>query len=73
MKILVFTHHLEIGGSQVNAIDLANRDPRHLRPTKIVVFATPGPAAALVADRGPPAHRGAHAAGAPRRPRWAAR
>ena len=51
MKVLVFTHHLEIGGSQVNAIDLAAAT-RDIYGHEIVVFATPGPAAALVADRG---------------------
>ncbi len=51
MKILVFTHHLEIGGSQVNAIDLAAAT-RDRYGHEMVVFATPGPAAALVSDRG---------------------
>ncbi|MCU1466820.1 MAG: hypothetical protein JWM72_2748 [Actinomycetia bacterium] len=51
MKVLVFTHHLEIGGSQVNAVDLAAAT-RDIYDHEIVVFATPGPAAALVADRG---------------------
>ncbi|MDQ1433535.1 MAG: hypothetical protein QOF59_351 [Actinomycetota bacterium] len=51
MKVLVFTHHLEIGGSQVNAVDLAAAT-RDICGHEIVVFATPGPAAALLADRG---------------------
>jgi glycosyltransferase involved in cell wall biosynthesis len=51
MKVLVFTHHLEIGGSQVNAIDLATT-ARDAFGHEVVLFATPGPAAALVATKG---------------------
>src|SRR6478735_763376 len=42
MKILVFTHKLEVGGVQVNTIDLSVT----LRDTyghDVVLFATPGP------------------------------
>ena len=62
MKILVFAHHLELGGTQTNAIELAAylRD-RH--DHEVVLFATPGPAVQLAHDRGlrlvpaPMAHR----------------
>ena len=51
MKILAFPHHLEIGGSQTNAIDIATAlrdDHGH----DVVFFATPGPGEKLIADRG---------------------
>ncbi len=51
MKVLVFPHHLELGGSQTNAIELAAA-VRDRHGHDVVVFATPGPAARLVADRG---------------------
>jgi hypothetical protein len=51
VKVLVFAHRLELGGTQTNAIELAGalRD-RH--GCKVVLFATPGPAVALAAQRG---------------------
>ncbi|GLK14355.1 glycosyltransferase [Streptosporangium carneum] len=55
-RILVGLHHLELGGSQLNALDLATsvRDLGH----DVHVFAThtakPGPVADLVRDRGLP-------------------
>jgi L-malate glycosyltransferase len=51
MKILVFPHRLEVGGTQVNAIDLAAalRDIHH---HEVVMFATPGPMVSLVEKKG---------------------
>jgi glycosyltransferase involved in cell wall biosynthesis len=51
MKLLVFAHRLEIGGSQHNAIELTAtlRDRRGVDP---VIFAEPGPAARLAHERG---------------------
>jgi L-malate glycosyltransferase len=51
VKILVFAHRLEVGGTQVNAIELAAalRD-RHGHET--VLFATPGPMAELASAKG---------------------
>lgn len=51
MKVLVFPHHLEIGGSQVNAIDLATA-VRDRHGHEVVFFATTGPARELVEARG---------------------
>ena len=51
MKVLVFPHHLEIGGSQTNAIDLATA-VRDRHGHDIVFCATPGPAGELLAERG---------------------
>jgi len=51
MRILVFGHRLETGGSQTNTIDLAAA-ARDLHGHEVWVFATPGPAAELVARRG---------------------
>ena len=51
MKVLVFPHHLELGGSQVNAIDLA-ASLRDIYGHQVVIFATPGPALELVNARG---------------------
>jgi glycosyltransferase involved in cell wall biosynthesis len=54
MRVTVALHHLELGGSQLNALDLATRirDRGH----DVQVFATyrgmPGPVADLVRDRG---------------------
>lgn len=42
MKIVTFAHRLEIGGTQVNAIDLAAA-LRDLHGCDVVLFATPGP------------------------------
>ena len=51
MKVIVFAHRLEIGGTQINAIDLATclRDRHGIEP---IMFATPGPAQELVRERG---------------------
>jgi L-malate glycosyltransferase len=51
MKVLVFAHRLEVGGSQLNAIDLATglRD-RH--GFEVVLFATPGRLTSVVEERG---------------------
>lgn len=46
MKILVFAHRLELGGTQVNAIELAAA-LRDLHGHDVVLFATPGPMQAL--------------------------
>jgi glycosyltransferase involved in cell wall biosynthesis len=51
VKVLVFPHHLEIGGSQTNAIDLATA-VRDRHGHDVVFCATPGPARKLIADRG---------------------
>jgi glycosyltransferase involved in cell wall biosynthesis len=51
MKILTFAHRLEIGGTQVNAIDLA-AGLRDLHGCEVVLFATPGPMAGLAKERG---------------------
>jgi glycosyltransferase involved in cell wall biosynthesis len=51
MKILVFAHRLEIGGTQTNAIELAAalRDFHH---HDVVIFATTGPMVHLVEKKG---------------------
>ena len=51
MKILVFAHRLEVGGTQVNAIELAAelRDKYGHEP---VLFATPGPMVELATAKG---------------------
>lgn len=51
MKVIIFAHRLEIGGTQINAIDLATRlrDDHGFDP---ILFATPGPAEELVRARG---------------------
>ncbi|GAA1789009.1 glycosyltransferase family 4 protein [Planosporangium flavigriseum] len=51
MKVLVFAHRLEVGGTQVNAIELAAalRDAHGHEP---VLFATPGPMVELATDKG---------------------
>jgi glycosyltransferase involved in cell wall biosynthesis len=50
MKILVFAHRLEIGGTQVNAIELAAA-LRDLHGHEILLFATPGPLAKLAEEK----------------------
>lgn len=47
MKIITFAHRLEIGGTQVNAIDLAV-GLRDLHDCEVILFATPGPLAGVV-------------------------
>ena len=51
MKVIVFAHRLEIGGTQINAIDIATRlrDYHGIEP---ILFATPGPARDLIDERG---------------------
>jgi glycosyltransferase involved in cell wall biosynthesis len=51
MKILVFAHRLEVGGTQVNAIELAAA-LRDLHSYEVVLFATPGPNVKLVEEKG---------------------
>lgn len=51
MKILVFAHRLELGGTQVNAIELAAA-LRDLHGHEVVLFATPGPMVDLVKEKG---------------------
>jgi glycosyltransferase involved in cell wall biosynthesis len=51
MKILVFAHKLDLGGSQVNAIELA-ASLRDLHGIDVVLFATPGPMVELVKEKG---------------------
>lgn len=50
MKVLVFAHRLEIGGTQVNAIDLAC-SLRDLHGCEVILFATPGPLARVAQGR----------------------
>jgi glycosyltransferase involved in cell wall biosynthesis len=51
VKVIIFSHRLEIGGTQINAIDLATRlrDHHGIEP---ILFATPGPARDLIDERG---------------------
>lgn len=51
MKVLIFPHHLELGGSQLNAIDLS-ATLRDAYGHEVLIFATPGPALELVRARG---------------------
>lgn len=51
MKILVFAHRLEVGGTQVNAIELAAA-LRDFHGHEVVLFATPGPMAAYAVQKG---------------------
>lgn len=50
MKILVYAHELELGGSQTNSIDLAAA-VRDRFGHEVRLFATPGPAGALAARK----------------------
>lgn len=50
MKILVFAHRLEIGGTQVNTIDLAAA-LRDRYGHDVVLFATPGPSVKLAEEK----------------------
>lgn len=50
MKILVFAHRLEYGGTQVNAIELSAA-LRDLHGHEVVLFATPGPMQRLVDEK----------------------
>ena len=51
MKILVFAHRLELGGTQVNAVELAAA-LRDVHGHDVTLFATPGPMAGLAAAKG---------------------
>jgi glycosyltransferase involved in cell wall biosynthesis len=51
MKTLVYAHQLEVGGTQVNAIDLALA-LREFHGFEPVIFATPGPMVSLVQQNG---------------------
>lgn len=51
MKILVFAHDLVMGGTSVNAIEIAAA-LRDLHGHDVVVFATPGPMVKLVVEKG---------------------
>jgi glycosyltransferase involved in cell wall biosynthesis len=51
VKVLVFAHRLELGGTQTNAIELA-ATARDRFGQDVVLFAEPGPAAALAEARG---------------------
>jgi len=51
MKILIFAHRLEVGGSQNNAIDLAVV-LRERHGHEVVFFATPGPMAKVIEEKG---------------------
>jgi glycosyltransferase involved in cell wall biosynthesis len=51
MKVLMFAHRLEVGGTQWNAIELAEALVR-LHGMDVQLFATPGPMAALARHKG---------------------
>jgi L-malate glycosyltransferase len=51
VKILVFAHRFDVGGSQVNAIDLATA-LRDVHGHEVVLFATPGPMVDVATARG---------------------
>lgn len=51
MKILVFAHRLEVGGAQVNTIELTAA-LRDLHGHEVVLFATPGPMVKLAEEKG---------------------
>jgi L-malate glycosyltransferase len=51
LKILVFAHRFDVGGSQVNVIDLATA-LRDLHGHEVVIFATPGPMVDVARARG---------------------
>ncbi|MEA3274492.1 MAG: glycosyltransferase family 4 protein [Pseudomonadota bacterium] len=51
MKIFVYAHRLEIGGTQLNAIDLSAA-LRDLHGHEVVLFATPGPMVKLAEQKG---------------------
>jgi len=50
MKVLVFAHRLEVGGTQTNAIELAAA-LRDIHGWDVVLFATPGPMLALIKEK----------------------
>jgi L-malate glycosyltransferase len=51
MKILVFTQHLEVGGTQVNAIELA-ATLRDVHGFDVVLFSGPGPMVKFAEEKG---------------------
>src|SRR5260370_13866259 len=51
MKILVFTQHLELGGTQVNAIELA-ATLRDVHGFDVVLFSGPGPMIKFAEEKG---------------------
>lgn len=51
MKILVYAHRLEVGGTQVNAIEIAAA-LRDLHGYDVLLFATPGPMVKLIEEKG---------------------
>lgn len=51
MKVLVFAHHLEVGNTQTNAIELATA-LRDQHGFEIVLFATPGPMVSRARENG---------------------
>lgn len=51
MKIMVFAHHMEVGGSQTNAIELA-ATLRDLHGHDVVLFAAPGPMVEFAKSKG---------------------
>ncbi|MCL4785703.1 MAG: glycosyltransferase family 4 protein [Verrucomicrobia bacterium] len=51
MKILVYAHQLEVGGTQTNAIELAAA-LRDFHGHEVVMFATPGPMVELIQKKG---------------------
>ncbi len=51
MKVLVFAHRLEVGGTQTNAIELA-ATLRDAHGFEVVLFATPGPMVRLIEQKG---------------------
>ncbi len=51
MKILVFAHRLEVGGTQVNAIELTAA-LRDTHGQEVLLFATPGPMVNLAEEKG---------------------
>src|SRR5688500_17915952 len=53
MKILVYAHQLDVGGSQVNAIELSEA-LRDLHGAEIVFFAEPGPMVRRLEENGLP-------------------
>ena len=50
MRILVYPHDLSIGGSQINAIELAERVQR--LGHEVIIFGTPGPLVERISDLG---------------------
>jgi glycosyltransferase involved in cell wall biosynthesis len=51
MKILVFAHQLEVGGTQTNAIEISAA-LRDFYGYEVLIFATPGPMVKLVEEKG---------------------